>query len=111
MSKHTPGPWLLQETTVYALNDERTPVNRFTASIDSGWLNEKARISREEVHANARLISAAPELLEALKCLASIVDKMGDMADVFIHPRPWRELGCEDALAKAKASIAKARGN
>lgn len=81
MSKHTPGPWLLQETTVYALNEERIPVNRFTAIIDSGWRNAESRISRGEMEANARLIASAPDLLEALECLLEMGHtKAGDLA-------------------------------
>ena len=93
--KHTPGPWLLQETTVYALNEERIPVNRFTASIDSGWRNEKSRISRKEVEANARLISAAPELLEALEL---VMDRLVDRHE------------SDEAAIMARVAIAKATG-
>ena len=45
-------------------------------------------------------------LLEVLKRLARIIDAMGDMPDGFIHPSPWRELRCEEALAAARAAIA-----
>lgn len=96
--KHTPGPWLLQDRTVYALNDERIPVNRFTASVDSGWLHDKARVSREEVDANARLIAAAPELLEALESMLEIYDDgVG---------RDWELQAWKDA----RAAITKAKG-
>ena len=44
-------------------------------------------------------------LLEALERMASIIDKMGDMPDGFIHPSPWRELKCEEALTQARAAI------
>lgn len=67
MSKHTPGPWKREGLTVYAL-------------MSAGWLKGKelfknrfwanlvcdASCSKEEAEANARLIAAAPELLEAL---------------------------------------------
>ncbi|PMU87103.1 MULTISPECIES: hypothetical protein [unclassified Pseudomonas] len=66
-TKHTPEPWLIQESTVYALNERRPPVNRFHASVDSGFDNCDKRISREEVCANAKLIAAAPDLLKALE--------------------------------------------
>jgi len=103
MSGHTPGPWLLQETTVYALNEERIPVNRFTASIDSGWRNAESRISRNEVEANAQLIAAAPELLDALESLkCELILSDVDMDYIESHFRPW--------LDKAAAAIAKARG-
>jgi hypothetical protein len=44
-------------------------------------------------------------LLEALKRMASIIEKMGDMPDEFIHPSPWRTLKCAEALTQADAAI------
>ena len=61
-------------------------------------------------HPDARLIAAAPELLEALNLMATIIDNMGDMPDGFIHPSPWKTLKCEEALTQARAAIAKATG-
>jgi len=49
-------------------------------------------------------------LLEALERMAIIIDKMGDMPDGFIHPSPWRELKCEEALTQARAAIALVEG-
>lgn len=66
MSKHTPGPWLLEDRTVYALNSDSSPVNRFWSQVERGWADQRERTSFEEAEANARLIAAAPDLLEAL---------------------------------------------
>lgn len=66
MSKHTPGPWLIAAgTTVYALNAHG--YNRFSAQAQRGHTSDKWPTDEEELEANARLIAAAPELLEALK--------------------------------------------
>jgi hypothetical protein len=67
MSRATPGPWLIADGTfVYALNLEGS--NRFSAGVQSGWRTEgRVRTDREELEANAHLIAAAPELLEALR--------------------------------------------
>ncbi len=64
MSKHTPGPWLIYDngTFVYALGNGGT--NVFWADVQSAG-SERASLS--EKRANARLIAAAPELLDALK--------------------------------------------
>jgi len=64
MSKHTPGPWLIAEngkTFVYALGTNQT--NVFWCDVQSAG-SEKA--SDQEKQANAALIAAAPDLLEAL---------------------------------------------
>lgn len=63
MSKHTPGPWRIGEGIddgyeIYAKNGN--PIGSVHWTIKAG--TEKA-----PAEANARLIAAAPELLEALK--------------------------------------------
>jgi len=67
MNKHTPGPWLVTGGTfVYALNDYGT--NSFWANIYAGSQGgyKSAATPSEEIEANANLIAAAPDLLEAL---------------------------------------------
>jgi len=74
MSKHTPGPWEMGEET------------EGSVSIDGpdrqvGVAYDHMPLSR----ANARLIAAAPELLEALLAVASMPpDDEGDLP-----PIPW----------------------
>ena len=64
-AKHTPGPWLLRSSTVYALDATGT-TNRFWAQPQVGWVeNGVAYTSEDELTANARLIAAAPDLLAA----------------------------------------------
>lgn len=91
-SKHTPGPWLVAGSTVYALNDEQFPANRFSAQVSSGWVDEVQRISNNEIMANARLMGAAPDLLEALEELIAQTGITGTFAE------------------KTFAAIAKAKG-
>lgn len=57
-AKHTPGPWLLTGFTVCDTTHHQR--------IASLW-PVLAGPLREEAEANARLIAAAPELLEALE--------------------------------------------
>lgn len=95
---HTPGPWVLTDGfTVYAL-DETKSCNRFSTLINGGWVHRPSgstgalldRTTDEELRANARLIAAAPDLLEALQRI---------MAE-----------DSEDCWQQARAAIAKARG-
>jgi hypothetical protein len=67
MSKHTPGPWRASNATVYAPN-QNAPRQMIPIKIESGWL-DGAWESDDEAHANARLIAAAPEMLEALELI------------------------------------------
>ena len=82
MSKHTPGPWIKIGTDIGS--EERGQIA--TMSIMS-LVNMKL----SEREANARLIAAAPEMLDALEWIASL--KTGGMIE-----------------ATAKALVAKAKG-
>lgn len=85
--KHTPGPWLCSGKTVYALNDDG--YNRFSALV------QDAHTHQDELEANAHLIAAAPELLEAL--LAIVGDKGVQRVN-------------SDLLNQALTAISKAKG-
>jgi hypothetical protein len=99
MSKHTPGPW--EAERVYLTIED--PTMRITAYDGALYVAEAAYshvrgeraihvTDADEMRANARLIAAAPDLLEALR---NFVD------------------GCSlsiDAAAVARAAIAKATG-
>jgi hypothetical protein len=68
MSKHTPGPWKYSPQTerVYFTDKksgEEPPICEMAVSDIMAIQNE------DEVAANAHLIAAAPELLEALKAV------------------------------------------
>ena len=83
----TPGPWLLSGRTVYALNDEG--FNRFSALV------QDAHAPAYELDANARLMAAAPDLLQALEKV--IADVPGDGFD------DWHGMAL-DAIAKARGT-------
>ena len=68
---HTPGPWKIRSASnlqlparnsVFCLEDE---ADGWNIGIVSTWENDKE--DAVEAEANARLIAAAPELLEALE--------------------------------------------
>jgi hypothetical protein len=86
MSKHTPGPWTVGDSGGY--------LNQMKIEPAIGVVYGAG----EEIQANAHLIAAAPELLEALQELKE---------ELFQHAegnylRPF--------LDKAEAAIAKAKG-
>jgi len=84
VSAHTPGPW------------EVTP--RGNVATQSAVI-AKLPTGQPSREANARLIAAAPELLEALKRLLSA--GMGRRLNV---------VECGEEIDRAKAAIAKAEG-
>lgn len=106
MSKHTKGPWI-------ALPEEcDKPYIRIRGTILGGRYKVANVITpfydgihhreAEETRANARLIAAAPDLLNALE---TMVD--------FAGPIEMKSYYCpiQQAKIKARAAIAKARGD
>lgn len=73
-TKHTPGPWMLADENNQCCSVLLSTEHNLTACLDRQDLNTgEFLIERSEMLANARLISAAPELLEALKqCLGML---------------------------------------
>lgn len=87
MSKHTPGPWGVWNYGNLIITDNKHA--RWLAIIQPDFCGAEA---------NATLIAAAPELLEALKAICDAVDG---------------KLTREEEMAvpdKARAAIAKATG-
>jgi len=98
MASHTPGPW----TT--------SPVGRVVANCGNGpratvWADEPELFTQEVIRANARLISAAPEMFEALKELLSGHDNLY-VAHFGPNADPTRDI----ATHAARAALAKASG-
>jgi len=87
---HTPGPWLMREAdfddgcteiTTDGRGNKVVPI----ASIDTGYTG---KIGYEQ-EANARLIAAAPDMLEALRLAYAVLPNGRELAAVI------------DAIAKA----------
>ena len=112
MSEHTKGPWVATLEKWHAYVD----AVKYGATLsqvdgDGGMVDiyqpanetpagEWYEMSTEERDANARLIAAAPELLEALEAIIDAADRdLGDPAGMPGGP-----------IYKARAAIAKARG-
>jgi hypothetical protein len=103
---HTPGPWRLTGTTVYALNVDGT--NQFTARVEGGLIEQSqgfARTSEAEVVANARLIAAAPDLL----AVAMEIYRFSLVIESAVrNGDPANDDGVFGALMKVRTAIAKA---
>ena len=99
--KHSPAPWLIEERDINGKWDDKY-FDIQTMEIDSCeymYLLDSTVVGYEQSLANAHLIAAAPELLEALieltESAKEAIDGLGDLAD---------------AIDTAKAAIAKALG-
>ena len=68
MNKHTIGPWTMRpDGFVYAVNGERVCSPHSTLPDSAKWSKQ-----RKDLKANARLIAAAPDLLEACRALLDL---------------------------------------
>lgn len=87
--------WLIQDTTVFELNADG--VNRWSVQVQPGWRDDGARTSVAEMVDVARMIAAAPDLLEALEYALEYLED-------------WEDLSASSHCRKARAAIAKATG-
>lgn len=94
MSKHTPGPWIYDEAAS-EIGAETDNGAMTTIATMTDWFPEYY----QERYANARLIAAAPDLLEALQEIAAPACMAMNSAD---RVEAFRDI--------ARAAISKATG-
>jgi len=94
--KHTPGPWRFSSDghIVSASTGERV------CTPHSTLLGGKVSDQIKDLKRNARLIAAAPELLEALKACLHCFDEMTGRKPAFV----------EDSIAMGNEAVAKVTG-
>jgi hypothetical protein len=100
-TQHTPGPWKAHFEEAYFVTGPDLGRVAMMMNI-KGAHGMGGRRSGDESAANARLIAAAPDLLEALQDLFE-----ADMEHVLMGDGKDDQI---EAIAKARAAIAKATG-
>jgi hypothetical protein len=101
-SKHTPGPWeYVSEDDGHSIYDCDCGfhIARVTDGLPPGV-----------TEANARLIAAAPEMYEALECIAQIHDGNPSDAMADMPPLDYARHMLGVARREARAALAKAEG-
>jgi hypothetical protein len=101
-TKHTPGPWVTERDSKFITGNlsyfyveaNDCPVCEISADYIT-WFNKK----EQELEANARLIAAAPEMLEALK---AILKENDGVCPDCVYASTWDLM--EDAVAKAEGN-------
>lgn len=96
-AKHTPGPWMPEFGEAYRVRAQQDGGQVAIMMNLKGRHGLAGRRTGNEVAANARLISSAPEMLDALQEIVAAADGSG-----------WAQL--DATLANARAAIAKATG-
>ena len=96
--KHTPGPWYIDPIKADANGNRRIMAEQCTP----------VAVVPEHLAADARLIAAAPDLLEALKEATSALEWRWER--VANRAAPVHETAIQEAYNQARAAIAKATG-
>jgi hypothetical protein len=100
-SNHTPGPWIRVDQHPVSYTAVIVAPSGEICSLVGGYVH--ARLAERE--ANARLIAAAPELLEALE---AILELEGEAVDCNLYGTGETE---RQVFNQARAAISKARGS
>ena len=104
MSGHTPGPWTIHAPAIF---NARQIEDRFIAAGKEHVAEVFQYRNHEKVHAdgtalaNARLIAAAPDLLEAAWLAIAELSNLATNIDRSIYHRPAYK-ALEKAIAKTK---------
>lgn len=101
MSKHTQGPWSVVDGHYPSMREIQGPSFKINIVMSATDLNFQDYLSRS---ADARLIAAAPELLEALIDIADDYSERFDMDSSSTNP------GMKSVVEAARAAIRKALG-
>jgi len=105
MSKHTPGPWVIDPDW---LPDEHPDWRCIIIKLDDKHL--RTSISGHIGEANARLIAAAPDLKERLQSAIDALDRLTDLIDGTGFSYSAEFGSALDEIDQARAAIAKVDG-
>ena len=96
--KYTPGPWYIDPIKAHANGNRRIMSEQCTP----------VAVVPEHLAADARLIAAAPDLLEALKEATTALEWHWER--IANRAAPVHETAIQEAYNQARATIAKATG-
>jgi hypothetical protein len=82
MKNHTPGPWCIEQfAQSYGKTEDRT-ITGYTRTGNPLRIGCAYNVmGPNETDANARLIAAAPDMLETLKAIVAMLDHAGVCSD------------------------------
>lgn len=106
---HTPGPWKVDDSVKQGANFHSDVWQIIAKDPEKGWPHTVATIEHYNecpaqdtyIEKNAQLIAAAPDMLEALRAVVSLLKEQYEQGNDLL----W----CE--FDKAEQAIAKATGN
>lgn len=104
----TPGPWQVVPITK-GLKGKRPVVGNFDLNARVADIGDSG-MTVAELNANAVLISAAPDMLAALKRALAAMDHMGDVLNAMDAVEDEDVAATTATFAQVRAAIAKAEG-
>lgn len=101
-AQHTPGPWKLIQFGGPQIGNPTTG-----EAVCTMWGSETN--AQDPIHANARLIASAPDLVETGQLL---LDRLDDLEGILRNDEVYREFAGRvvPAIVRFRAAIAKAAG-
>lgn len=96
--KHTPGPWTIEENAIISANKWLIPPDKYGPGVRQKIIDLTGAMGGDNTDADARLISAAPDMLEALQAIVALSQDQG-------------RANLPMCANMARAAIAKATGN
>jgi hypothetical protein len=108
MTKHTSSPWNWTEGSP-SITRTWNGTKRTIATVGMGTLcwHEDPTCAAREAGANARLIAAAPELLQTLE---NLIEKSNLSTNSSVDTEDWDYTYGNNDMLKARAIVAKAKG-
>ena len=103
-AKHTPGPWVVDGDVIRG-DQQRNGSISVASMLDVSY--PYGRRAGESKHANARLIAAAPDLLDAAKLVIAWYEAEDDHSKADFYQRMDM---CRESESALRAAIAKATG-
>ena len=103
--QHTPGPWIIEAETCHTgdIATVHNTAEKWVTIYAPHWM--ETGMGEHEQSANARLIAAAPELLEALKAMLEVHGVRQEHANASVEiPQSWVDLSDVARTAIAKAT-------
>lgn len=106
--KGTPGPWFIKpvsrltvEGTANVIQTNNNNGHGYHIAYASGWIDDES--TKAEADANALILAAAPDLLEALQELFADYQQLADSVDSGFWSLEDTEVGKKSLAAIAKA--------
>jgi hypothetical protein len=101
MSKHTPGPWVVDEANTNLVARLVNGVYEYVCAVEPSSFSTR-ECSDDQEESDARLIAAAPELLEALKAIELALKLPTVTPAQVLHESSVIRQGIRAAIAKAE---------